>query len=211
MQYNQGMSYTDAAACKLLATHCVVCRRPLLDAVSVERGIGPDCFKKYMTEVVFPEGVDWTQPDVDVDATFDTAQKEANEIVYHLALAISASRDAVDELRYVGAGAVAEALDRLRRLGFEKLADKLEAVWVDIRISEESGRLIVVAPYHEGAVRAMRAIPGRRWDPARKVNTFPAHAHTRRYVWRVLQRFYAGHAGIGPKGAFVVTAEENVA
>jgi hypothetical protein len=194
MPYNWGMSYENATATKLLATHCICCNRPLLDATSVERGIGPDCFKKFMGCKIQPN---------------EANRHEANEIVYHLALAISASQDREDELRYVGAVAVAGALDRLRALGYDKLAAKLEDVWVTIRITEEDGRLVVVAPYHEDAVKAMRAIPGRRWVPARKVNTFPPYA--RAYLWRVLQRFYAGQAGIGPKGPFVVTQEQNAA
>jgi hypothetical protein len=41
------MSYESAPATKLLATHCACCSRPLVDAVSVETGIGPDCRKKH--------------------------------------------------------------------------------------------------------------------------------------------------------------------
>lgn len=38
--------YENAPAAAMLATHCC-CGRPLLDAVSVEAGIGPDCRKKH--------------------------------------------------------------------------------------------------------------------------------------------------------------------
>jgi len=41
------MSYETAPATILLATRCCVCNRPLVDAVSVELGIGPDCREKY--------------------------------------------------------------------------------------------------------------------------------------------------------------------
>jgi hypothetical protein len=37
------MSYEDAPQTKMLATHCCVCGRPLVDAKSVELGIGPEC------------------------------------------------------------------------------------------------------------------------------------------------------------------------
>ena len=40
-------SYLTAPATKMLATHCAVCARALVDAKSVELGIGPDCRKKY--------------------------------------------------------------------------------------------------------------------------------------------------------------------
>jgi hypothetical protein len=45
------MSYENAPATKMLATHCAACGRPLVDAVSVETGLGPDCRKKYSVEV----------------------------------------------------------------------------------------------------------------------------------------------------------------
>lgn len=35
-------TYENAPATKMLATNCVVCGRALVDAVSVEMGIGPD-------------------------------------------------------------------------------------------------------------------------------------------------------------------------
>lgn len=41
------MTYENAAATRLLATHCAVCNRPLVDAESVETGMGPECRKKY--------------------------------------------------------------------------------------------------------------------------------------------------------------------
>lgn len=41
------MSYETAKATRLLATNCLCCSRPLLDAQSVEAGIGPHCRKKY--------------------------------------------------------------------------------------------------------------------------------------------------------------------
>ena len=49
-------SYETAPATRMLATQCAVCARPLLDAVSVETGIGPHCRAKYGFNVeVAPE------------------------------------------------------------------------------------------------------------------------------------------------------------
>ena len=39
--------YETAPATLLVATHCACCARPLVDAVSVERGCGPDCSRRY--------------------------------------------------------------------------------------------------------------------------------------------------------------------
>ena len=41
------MSYENAPATQMIASHCCVCNRPLVDSVSVELGIGPDCRKKH--------------------------------------------------------------------------------------------------------------------------------------------------------------------
>jgi hypothetical protein len=198
------MSYENATATKLLATHCCVCNRPLLDAVSVELGIGPDCRKKYMPKALGGE-----------------AREEANKLVYQLALAVSGivtttvTTDAAGAA-YVMGGAAAvgqmlvggtEAegmLARLHTLGFDKLAEKLEAAWIAIRVTEDAGQLTVVTPYNAEAVDAMRRVPGRRWDPVKKVNTFPQASNSA--LWALLRRYYPGKAGIGPKGPFVVPA-----
>ena len=37
------MDYTNAPATALVATHCALCGRALLDAASVESGMGPTC------------------------------------------------------------------------------------------------------------------------------------------------------------------------
>lgn len=39
--------YETAPATEMLATHCCACGRALVDAVSVESGMGPDCREKY--------------------------------------------------------------------------------------------------------------------------------------------------------------------
>ena len=44
--------YTNAPATKLLATNCLACGRPLVDALSVERGVGPECASHFETECV---------------------------------------------------------------------------------------------------------------------------------------------------------------
>lgn len=48
-------SYENAPATKLLATACACCGRALVDAVSVESGIGPECRKKFSVDVVVDE------------------------------------------------------------------------------------------------------------------------------------------------------------
>lgn len=189
--YSRGMTtnngYENAPATKLLATHCICCNRPLLDATSVELGIGPDCRKKYMGKA---QGHD------------DAARREANALVHRLALAITSSGTPVDLL--CGTSDESAMVTRIRELGFDKLADKLVAAWMPIRIVETDSMLVVKSPYNDDAVAAARAIPGRRWNGEEKCNEFPASQ--RPAVWNLLRRFYAGIAGMGPKGPFVVPA-----
>lgn len=91
------MSYENAPATKLLATACACCGRDLVDAVSVETGIGPECRKKYS---------------VDTDVS-EAARREANQIVYGLAQ------------KGVGYRAYRPAIARLAELGFDVLAARI--------------------------------------------------------------------------------------
>jgi hypothetical protein len=128
------MSYENAPATKLLATHCAVCARPLVDAVSVETGIGPDCRKKFGFND-FPD---------------HPARLTANALVYKIAL------------RQTGAD-VAAAADDLRKLGFEKLAKRILERVIDIRIEATAGGYNVKFPYSEQAVFTIKGVSGRRW------------------------------------------------
>ncbi len=63
------MTYESAPATLLLATACACCGRALVDAVSVETGIGPECRKKFSVDVV----------------TDEAARIEANKLVHAVA------------------------------------------------------------------------------------------------------------------------------
>ena len=91
------MSYENAPATKMLATNCACCGRPLVDAKSVECGIGPDCREKY---------------GVDVDVT-EAAREEANKIVFQLARGGLTREDA------------RPLFDKLAALGFVVLAERV--------------------------------------------------------------------------------------
>lgn len=62
-------TYENAPATKLLATNCACCGRALVDAVSVETGIGPECRKNFSVDVVVDEA----------------ARNEANVLVHAVA------------------------------------------------------------------------------------------------------------------------------
>lgn len=141
------MSYLDAPATRMIATNCAACGRPLLDAKSVEIGLGPDCRKR----LGFDQQVS------------EDARREANMLVYRIAL------------EQTGEVAV-ERAERLRALGFPALADRILSRVVDIAIWRDGDRLVVKAPFREEAREAWRSIPGRRWDVNNRVSVFPCSA-----------------------------------
>lgn len=170
--------YTSAPATKLLATHCAACARPLVDAQSVESGVGPECRKKHGLP----------------DTLTDAARAECNAAVYRLALQAS-------DLAPAGYDAAAD-LNVLIAAGATKLADRCLKRMAAVRITEEGGRLVVEAPYSEAAAGAWRTVPGRRWDKDRKANTAPVSS--RPALWALLQTYYGGRIGRGPRGAFLI-------
>ena len=183
------MSYTEAPATKMLATNCVCCGRPLVDACSVELGIGPDC-----REGVFPEGVDQSD------------RKIANEHVFHASVAAQNGHVAK----------VLEYSEMIRALGFAELADKVASRFIeatakakknpDITISEDGEFLIVQTPFRRGDkeafIAAWRNIPGRSYDRASKGNKIPKSQKAA--LWSLLKEFFPGKRGMGPSGAFNV-------
>lgn len=129
------MSYENATATKLLATNCVCCGRPLVDALSVELGMGPECRKDYDAGMA------------------DESRKKANEIVH--AAAVMAQKGHVER--------VVEYTKELESLGFSKLAGKVgrrfkgvaeRRVKADIVIEKaDNGMLKVKTPFRRGNVR----------------------------------------------------------
>jgi hypothetical protein len=137
-------NYEDAPATLILATNCACCGRPLLDAKSVETGMGPTCRAKH----------GYNHP------CTEEARTEANRLVYRIAV------------EQIG-DAVQVAIGRLFALGFEKLADRIAERIAPIKLTVEGDLYVLEAPYSEVATTEFRRVPGRRWDRERKVNTFP--------------------------------------
>lgn len=180
------MSYENAISTKMLATHCLICGRALVDAVSVERGVGPECWSHVGSE----------------DGLNVSARKEVNILVHHASLDAVAGRVA----------AVRAKAARVRELGFGTLADKMVQRFknaekhADIKIEVDGEKFLVKTPYRRGKadefIAAWRRVPGRYWDGKRKANVVPSNSKTQ--LWELLQEFFPGKSGVGPKGAFRV-------
>lgn len=168
------MSYENSAACKMLATNCAVCARPLVDAVSVQVGIGPDCREKY-----------GFCPDILTDEYRD----EANRLIFLIAMEQTGK-------------AVDDAVSKLYTMGFDVLARRIAKRLHFVTVDLADGKFTVKGPYSEIAVNALRNVPGRVWDKENKVNTYPEGS--RGALWKALRIAYHGHTGIGPKGAFKI-------
>lgn len=178
--------YVNAPATKMLATNCVCCGRPLVDATSVQLGIGPECRKE------------------DDGGIEDDVRKQANELVYKAAVA--AQNGEIARVQAL-AGEIA-------KLGLDKLADKVgrrfrnAERYTEIVITEDGENYRVETPFRRGAkaefIEAWRAIPGRRFrDNANYVPLVQKQA-----LFRLLKRFFGGKYAKGPKGLFRIPEPE---
>lgn len=198
------MSYENAPATKLVATHCAACARPLVDAVSVETGMGPDCRKKH----------GYTQPDLAVDVVAVVSALAASlpaDVYVELTAKASISTEAracanvlVHRIAVEQTGPlVASYVAALSKLGFVKLADRIADRLGKVEVTEEGSDFVVRTPFNEAFVSLVRGLPGRRWDAAAKANRVPVRERSR--LWGILkQTFPAGTPVRGPRGVAVL-------
>ena len=198
------MTYESAPATAMVATHCAACRRPLVDAVSVEMGIGPVCRERY--------GMG--------DASDEGARFEANALVYKLACG-RGDAGAIARLRELGFAKLADKCERAQGLARAPFCGSPRDNWgaadtgpegedappaaprPRIFVEEADGVITVRAPYLADAVPAWREVrAGLRFDFERKAHSVPVR--NRAALWLLLCRFYAGEHGIGPRGPFTV-------
>jgi Family of unknown function (DUF6011) len=186
------MSYQDAPATKIMATHCACCGKPLLDAKSVEIGIGPVCRKKYGYGADVPED----------------ARKAANVLIHALAAAVGAGAVGLDVLKQT---------KELYALGFPKIADIFlhRGVGITIEAGEYEGtlRYAVRTPY-EPAFNQASWMPGRFGKKLpvalshskRKVFhwLFPHTPEAKRRIFKALLACFPGALAFGPQGPFEV-------
>jgi hypothetical protein len=160
------MSYESAPATILLATTCAACGKSLVDADSVETGIGPDCRKRH----------GYGKPDLDARwggvalaltaagleglVNEGDARATANHIVHRIACDTLPTES---RLRAVLA---------LSELGYVRLAAKCARA-KSVSVEVEGEDFVVKAPFNPAFNDACRGVPGARWDRDRKVRTVP--------------------------------------
>ena len=183
------MSYETAPATILLATRCACCGRPLVDAISVETGVGPECRKRHGYNDAQGEP-DWSNTMLVLDGIVAVADvnptmapRAAVNVLVH-AVACTGPLDVGFDARVAA----------VRALGFTTLADKLvEHAAGKVEVHAVPAGLAVTTPYNEAFVAALKASRcGARWDRPSKVWTVPADPAARRALWGALRVHYAG-------------------
>ena len=203
------MSYENAPATLLLATHCCLCGRPLVDAESVECGIGPHCRKDKSSDATPDWGAVADQLSLWVaEAPMDDARR----IMFETAMnAIEDARKGNDhkmanvltrEIAAVrGSSPVGHLVMAIRCMGRTRLADALASRLYEIRIRESGAELLVKSPYSDafrGMTRNLRA----RWDKEGKF--YRVGADVRRELYAALKLSYPGQLAFGPRGEFLL-------
>lgn len=211
--------YTDSPACDLVATQCACCSRPLVDAVSVETGVGPECRKRHGYADAQGEP-DWTAVAEALAAIRGTdigtvegkvlpLGPEGTEAAWRLG-GIETRKSANVLVHRIAAQqegpAVLQLVNAVRALGYTKLADRIAERLASVRIERVAGRIVVRAPYSPESVTAFRRVPGRKFekDGRDARNTFPESSA--KAVLGALRSCFPGATAIGPKGLFVLVA-----
>jgi hypothetical protein len=183
------MGHEDARTTRLVATHCALCGKPLVDAPSVEQGLGPICRKRFGLSTVVPEPLTpgpYTVGDPEVDARIIAAtadgdlRRVANILVWYAAV-------------HVGGAKAALAAYRVRQVGFPKLADRLMKHNVRLTIDILPGQeLAVSTPYSELFCELRRQSPSLRgmFDKKTRKWVFPDFPDVRRALVALMRRVW---------------------
>jgi hypothetical protein len=218
------MSHEMSPVANVIPVRCLVCNRILVDATSVEIGVGPECREN----MGIPEGLVIGPMQVDAvlarlrgleDRGFAErleglmafgGRKAANALTYHMArlmqegVAVPDAQVLAEVLGLLGYPTFAKRVQE-RLEGYKARAQKRAPKAKKPRVFIEAtgdGTLTLVTPYDETFVGAIKAIPGRKWHAPAKAWTFPVAAKPA--VWSLLQMHFAGVWAEGPKGTFQI-------
>lgn len=178
------MSYENAPATTLVATRCACCSRPLVDAVSVEAGVGPECRRRHgYAEAQGPFKAERFSKALEGLATLEEIngwfveggpRKAANVLVHRIACAPTAP----ETLRYLIA---------IEAAGFSTLANAVAKNLGAVVVNKVGGYYEVSAPYNETFRFGV-------WDREKKIRRCPVES--RSLLWAAIVRSF-------PKGTLV--------
>jgi hypothetical protein len=195
------MSYENAPATVLLATACACCGRPLVDAVSVETGMGPHCRKAH----------GYAKPEVEVDLLAVAAELAAAlppELYVATVEGCADARQAANRLVHRAAveqsGPVFVAcVVGIAALGFTHLAKIMTLREKGIVVRREQHAFLVFSPFSPDFVARAKKIGG-KWTP-KPTKAWAIPLSRRGELWGVLKASYpAGTPVSGEKGVKVL-------
>lgn len=199
------MSYADSPSAKLVATNCACCARPLVNAPSVESGMGEHCRKKHGYAAPDVSEADWFAVEralaphlaaLALPEDWRTSSRRAANLLVHR---IAVEQDG--ELAVACANAV-------RALGYHTLAGRVAERMARVHVWEEGTDLLIQAPKSD----ELRRLPRRRWDPSVRATRVPlVGTLARGVVFEVLKLAYPGQLVSGPKGLFVLPKKDALA
>jgi SWI/SNF-related matrix-associated actin-dependent regulator 1 of chromatin subfamily A len=169
------MSYENSIATKQVASQCIFCKRPLVDAESVERGCGPECAQKYM-RFADPGPVDVNKIEVALAAAPETFRKDVAKYLSQDDLKQAVQRaiwHAAVAAEYGGEGSrevIASAHTLAQGAGYDVVARQIAKMHIaqsGIKLVQVGNNVAVVTPYNQAFVSAIKNVPGRRFtrDP----------------------------------------------
>lgn len=180
-------NYIESPVVNMVATDCACCGRPLVDAKSVEFGIGPVCRSKYgMTN---PDG------EVDLELAMVLLDKVIEDYGFERTFDLKDRQKAVNKLAYwaachQGQKRAAIVAKVIRALGYVKFADKISehagVAPVKGTLSDDGKSILVDAPYRAESLGAWRSIPGRRWTGS--ANSIPVSSLPQ--LRELVEKFY---------------------
>lgn len=188
-----------------VATHCCVCGIGLIDGVSIEKGIGPVCRKKYRYEDAYPVSAEQVT-ELAMYLTLAVPQEVAGRVLE--AAARNDSRKAVNLLIYYGSAEQGEAAIKAAHavgiLGYKDLAARIHERLVPVHISRtEDGLVKIQSPYSDVFLSAIRPIRGQMtFDRKEKAWLAPDTDEVFEVIAAAFTAAYAGEWALGTEGPF---------
>lgn len=199
----EARNFENSAACKMLATRCACCGSKLVDATSVEFGIGPHCRKAHGYQDAYPLDDEMVDSVKEILANHpvmsdklvaalsgESTRRAANLLVHFIAMNQKKS-------------CVFAPMKALEVMGYKVLADRIAKKVKPLKVDLVEGRYEIMTPgYVAGWVDRVKGIKGRKYNADRKSWSVPADS--KRELWTALIDTFPGYMAVGPKGVFVV-------
>lgn len=190
--------YESAPATKFLATHCVVCNKPLVDAESVERAMGATCASIHGYDVASAPA-NWERvvelmnsltPDSIIANFADYVNRTdahafANRLVNRIVMNLRspAVPTYIRTLHALGYATLALTIVRRRKIRMAPATARplptppVVKAYGDVSVVQSNGRYYVATPFNRTYLDAIRNVLDRRWHAGTKEWSVPVSEH----------------------------------